>query len=68
MACLYEDGKLAKGRIWRQEGIVGSIFEGWVEQRDGELRPTIRGTAFVNADATIILDERDPFCWGIRSS
>jgi len=68
MACLYEDGKLAEGRIWRQEGIVGSIFEGWVQRIGGLIYPTIRGTAFVNSDAAFILDERDPFCWGIRSS
>ncbi len=68
MACLYEDGKLAEGQIWRQEGIVGSIFEGWVERVGAAIRPTIRGTAFVNADATFVLDDRDPFCWGIRSS
>lgn len=31
MACLYADGKLAPGQIWRQEGILGTVFEGSLE-------------------------------------
>jgi proline racemase len=29
------------------------------------LIPSISGAAFVTAEATLILDPRDPFCWGI---
>ena len=28
MACLVADGKLAPGAVWRQEGILGTVFEG----------------------------------------
>jgi 4-hydroxyproline epimerase len=66
MACLYADGKLKEGEIWRQEGIVGSLFEGQVRVVEGKIFPSIRGSAFVNAEATLILDEADPFCYGIR--
>jgi 4-hydroxyproline epimerase len=66
LACLFEDGKLAEGATWRQESIVGSLFEGSVSIANGAIQPTIRGSAFVNAEATLILDDRDPFCWGIR--
>lgn len=66
LACLFEDGKLREGETWRQESIVGSEFEGSVRVVDGKVQPTIRGRAFVNAEATLILDEADPFCWGIR--
>ena len=66
MACLYADGKLAEGQTWRQESIVGSVFGGRAEIRDGRVMPFIRGAAFINSDATLILDENDPFCWGIR--
>lgn len=30
--------------------------------------PRITGTADVTAGATLLLDERDAFCWGIRST
>ncbi len=66
LACLYADGKLKAGEIYRQESIVGSVFEGTITERDGQLIPTIKGSAFVNAEAELILDERDPFCWGIQ--
>ena len=66
LACLYDSGKLKDGEIWRQESIVGSVFEGYVTAIEGRLYPTIKGTAYVNAEATLILDERDPFCMGIR--
>jgi 4-hydroxyproline epimerase len=66
LACLYADGKLAEGEVWRQESIIGSIFEGSFVLREGELHPRIKGSAYVNADAHLILDGRDPFQWGIR--
>jgi 4-hydroxyproline epimerase len=68
LACLYADGKLREGQIWRQESIVGSIFAGSVSVEDGRIYPRITGRAYVNAEADLILDERDPFCYGIRRS
>ncbi len=67
LACLVADGKLAEGQTWRQESVVGSFFDGSVSIRDGKVYPRIRGTAFVNADSRLILNDADPFCWGIRS-
>lgn len=58
--------KLKPGETWRQESIVGSYFDGSVSVENGEVRLTIRGSAFVNADSTLILNDADPFCWGIR--
>jgi 4-hydroxyproline epimerase len=65
LACLVADGKLQPGETWRQESITGSLFEARAELVDGELVPTITGTAFVTAEATLILDPADPCCWGI---
>jgi 4-hydroxyproline epimerase len=66
LACLQADGELAPGEIWRQESITGSVFEGSYELEDGQVIPTITGQAWVNADSTLILDPRDPNCWGTR--
>jgi 4-hydroxyproline epimerase len=65
MACLFADGLLKPGEIWKQESITGSVFEGHVEIVDGQVVPFIRGSAFVTAQSELVLDERDPFCWGI---
>jgi 4-hydroxyproline epimerase len=67
LACLQESGKLRESDVWRQESIVGSVFEGRVAVRDGRIYPSISGSAFVNSEAELILDPRDPFCNGIRA-
>jgi 4-hydroxyproline epimerase len=69
LACLAADGKLAEGDTWIQESIIGSTFSGkftWLDRAAGKVSPVITGTAFVNAEATQLLEEKDPFCWGIR--
>lgn len=66
LACLYADGKLAEGEIYEQQGILGTSFMGTVETVNGEITPTITGRAFITGEATLILDDADPFCWGIR--
>jgi 4-hydroxyproline epimerase len=67
LACLYADGKIREGQTWKQESIVGSVFEGSVKVRDGKVYPSIKGSAFVNAEAELVLDPRDPLCMGIRA-
>src|SRR5712691_3831567 len=64
LACLFADGKLQPGQVWRQESIVGSVFEGTVSLIEGKIYPEITGAAYVNAEADLILDEHDPFCYG----
>lgn len=66
LACLYADGKLKEGQVWKQESIVGSVFEGTVRIRDGKIFPSIRGSAFVTAEAELVFDPADPFFSGIR--
>jgi 4-hydroxyproline epimerase len=66
LACLHADGRLAPGEVWRQESIVGSLFEASYRlDVDGQVIPQIVGTAYVNAETTVLLDPRDPFCWGL---
>jgi len=66
LACLFADGKLSEGQVWRQESIVGSVFEGTVSLVGDKIQPSIKGTAFITAESDLILDARDPFCTGIR--
>jgi len=66
LACLFADGQLEPGQVWRQEGILGTVFEGSYRVRDQRIIPRISGSAFVIAESKLILDPDDPFCWGIR--
>lgn len=65
LACLVADGKLREGEVWIQESIIGSLFAGSAARVGEALIPTIRGSAFVTAETTLILNPEDPFCWGI---
>ena len=65
LACLAADGKLAPGSIWRQESIIGSVFEASYRQHGDRIAPTIRGTAWISGEARLLFDDLDPFAWGI---
>jgi 4-hydroxyproline epimerase len=65
LACLYADGKIKPGDVWRQESVVGSLFEGSVRVSGDKIIPRITGSAFVTAEATLILDPADPFRTGL---
>ena len=67
LASLYARGKLQAGQAWRQASILNTVFTGTVEPlADGRVLPTVRGRAWVNAQAQLILDDADPFVHGIR--
>lgn len=67
LACLAADGKLAPGEVWRQESIIGTVFEGCYEAGGEGIIPTITGRAHVVAETVLLFDEEDPFRWGIGS-
>jgi 4-hydroxyproline epimerase len=68
MACLVADDKLRSGQIWRQEGILGSVFSGHIEREGDRIIPFITGSAYVTADSTLIFQQQDPFRAGIPST
>ena len=72
IACLLADKKLAPREIWRQESIVGSVFQASGEFVDGQViagepvcTPSIRGTAYITSDSEMVLQDDDPFRDGI---
>jgi 4-hydroxyproline epimerase len=66
LACLAADGHLAPGEVWVQESIIGSQFQASY-QRDGDrILPSITGTAYITAEARLLIDDRDPFAWGFQ--
>jgi 4-hydroxyproline epimerase len=70
LASMAADGKWAEGAPWVQESFIGTSFTArfrWLDRAAGKIAPIITGTAFVNAEATLLLDEKDPFCYGIRA-
>jgi 4-hydroxyproline epimerase len=66
LACLHAAGKLQPGEVWRQESILGSVFEGRYRLAGEQVIPQITGEAFITGEATLLVDPRDPFQWGIQ--
>ncbi|SEJ96041.1 MULTISPECIES: 4-hydroxyproline epimerase [unclassified Variovorax] len=66
IACLAADGKLAPGAVWTQASVIGSRFEASYAMDGDQVIPTLRGRAHISAEATLLIEEDDPFGWGIR--
>ncbi len=66
MACLAADGKLKPHQVWRQESLLGSVFQGSVEPIGSKFVPSITGSAHVCGETTLIMNAADPFRFGIR--
>lgn len=68
VACLADDDRLKDGMVWRQAGILGTVFEGsylWEDRELKRIRPTIRGRAYITSRCMLEFDPADPFCLGI---
>ncbi len=68
LACLHADRKLKPGEVWRQAGILDTVFQGTVEELpDGKIIPRVSGRAWVNGEAIYHFNPADPFRHGIPS-
>ena len=66
LACLYADGKLREGEIWRQESIVGTVFEGSIHRHGSVLdfRVSDREDSKVSIPVRYSGEVPDPFADG----
>ncbi len=65
LACLAASEKWPPGEIWRQESIIGSVFEAHYERDGNGIIPTICGSAYITAETTLLLEDGDPFPAGV---
>ena len=66
LACLHAAGELGLNEIWRQEGILGTVFEASIQNTDGAgIIPRITGRAWITGESTLYFDASDPFRSGI---
>jgi 4-hydroxyproline epimerase len=65
LACLYAEGRLAAGQTWRQQGILGGVFEGSFRVQGETIIPSITGAGYVMGEGDLLLDSEDPFGLGI---
>lgn len=66
IACLAADDMLREGDTWRQESVIGSIFEATYQRIDSQqIAPTITGSAYVTSESKLLIDPNDPFGIGM---
>jgi 4-hydroxyproline epimerase len=74
LACLAADGKLEPGQVWTQASVIGSIFQASYLRENAQVGegariiPSLRGSAYVCAEATLLVNDADPFAWGITAA
>jgi 4-hydroxyproline epimerase len=69
LACLAARGTLAPGAAWRQESVIGSVFEARYEPAPGGgVMPFVRGRAWITSEGTLRFEPADPFRHGIRAA
>ena len=71
MAQLHGKGRLKAGETFRQGSLIGTIFEGKVEEETtvgsfSGIRPSIGGWARIIGHNTIFVDDRDPLAHGFQ--
>jgi 4-hydroxyproline epimerase len=70
LACLHADDKLRPGEVWRQESVIGTVFEASFTAdhgRPGGVLPHITGSAHITSEAELVFDDDDPLRWGIKA-
>ncbi len=66
LACLHAEGRLGLNEVWRQEGILGTVFEASILRAEGAcVTPRITGRAWITGENTLYFDPTDPFRSGI---
>lgn len=55
------DESLAEGQTWRQESVLGGVYEARIRREEGILVPRVRGRAWITAGSTLHFAADDPY-------
>lgn len=65
LACLIADEKWQPGKVWRQESVIGTVFEAVGRLEGGGVVVTITGQAWITGETTLVVETDDPLGKGI---
>jgi len=66
MGCLLDDGVIEEGQMWRQESVLGGVYEASIRRAGGTLVPTVRGRAWLSSEALLHFAASDPYRTGLE--
>ena len=65
VGCLFEDGVIEDGQVWRQESVLGGVYDASIRREGEKLIPTVRGHAWLTGDTTLHFAADDPYRTGL---
>ena len=65
MGCLLDDGVIEAGQMWRQESVLGGVYEASIRRAGDRLVPTVRGRAWLSSEALLHFAADDPYRTGL---
>ena len=65
MGCLLDDGVIEAGQMWRQESVLGGVYEASIRRAGDRLVPTVRGRAWLSSEALLHVAADDPYRTGL---
>jgi len=66
VGCLFEDGVIGEAQVWRQESVLGGVYEASIRREGGILVPTVRGRAWLTGETTLYFAADDPYREGLE--
>jgi 4-hydroxyproline epimerase len=67
LAVMHARSELKPRQRWRQQSVTGGVFTAWLEERNGELHPFIRGRAWITGEAQLRFEPDDPLRGGFST-
>ena len=65
VGCLFEDGLLAEGRTWRQESVLGGVYDASIRRAGEAIIPSVRGHAWITSESVLHFATDDPYRTGL---
>jgi len=65
VGCLFEDGLLAEGRTWRQESVLGGVYDASIRRAGEAMIPSVRGHAWITSESVLHFTTDDPYRTGL---
>ena len=65
VGCLLDDGVIEEGQIWKQESVLGGVYEASIRREGEKLIPTVRGHAWITGETTLHFAADDPYRTGL---
>ena len=56
---------IEEGQIWKQESVLGGVYEASIRREAGGLVPTVRGRAWLTSESLLHFAADDPYRIGL---